>query len=789
MSKALCFLLLLFFPTFVGAQESPTATPAITESATPEASASPFKLGEIPLELEKARSELELVLENIPELDSHVDLEALENRPEPSTENLALEKLRQLVDEWSRVEKEGAAEEAELKDYIARLGRQLEQLQELRDAWQATLSQPDLPAELKVRVQGLLLDYARTDKRISRLRSNAIVRLTRLARQETRVRDTLKDLTTARQRAQQRLLSNRQSAIWELDPRADFAGAPEKLGASLHSQLSELKDYVPNHGELFVLHAAILMSFFLALRWARHKVEPWVAREPTLQRSAAAFREPYWSALLLAVMLNRLIYPQAPSTLRVIFGAMALLPAAILLRRLLDAALLPLLNLLLCLFFADQLRILMSSHTMLARLLFNVELIGGLVCLWWVRPKAGSAARSGLLSFVAGGCVVVLVLALLVSNIGYVDLGYLLANAILNSSYLAMFLFALLAILEGLFMLALRLPPLSLLRSVNQHRPLWRRGARRLISVSATALWVFSLLRSLGIFETLSHWAHSAGQWGLHLGALDIRLGGILYLVVALWLAQLLSRLLRFLLEEDVFPHSRLDSGLTYTLSTLLHYTLLTMGLLAGLATLGLDSTKFLVVFGALGVGIGFGLQNIVNNFVSGLILLFERPVKVGDVIDITGQQGILKSIGLRASVIRTLEGSELIIPNGDMLAKQVTNWTLSDPTRRLSIDVGVAYGTDPRKLSALVTQVLLEHPDVLPQPRPELLFLNLGDSSLDFQARAWNSKYDEWPRIRSELLTNIYEALNAAGIEIPFPQRVLHQATDASEPPPAPAD
>ncbi|MEQ9068044.1 MAG: mechanosensitive ion channel, partial [Gimesia chilikensis] len=190
--------------------------------------------------------------------------------------------------------------------------------------------------------------------------------------------------------------------------------------------------------------------------------------------------------------------------------------------------------------------------------------------------------------------------------------------------------------------------------------------------------------------------------------------------------------------------------------------------------------TKLAVIAGGLGVGIGFGLQNVVNNFVSGLILLFERPIDVGDTIDLTDTSGIMKRIGIRASIIRTFDGAEVIVPNGMLISDRVINWTLSDRRRRITMSVGVEYGTPAQRVIDLLVEVAQANPKVLSDPAPHAFFDNFGDSSLDFKLRAWINVSDgsfsnTHLAMRSELAVAIQQALEDAKIGVPFPQRDLH--------------
>jgi small-conductance mechanosensitive channel len=202
------------------------------------------------------------------------------------------------------------------------------------------------------------------------------------------------------------------------------------------------------------------------------------------------------------------------------------------------------------------------------------------------------------------------------------------------------------------------------------------------------------------------------------------------------------------------------------------------------LGALGVDLTRLTILAGAFGVGIGFGLQSVVNNFVSGLILLFERPIHVGDVVEVGELGGEVRRIGMRASIVRTGQGAEIIVPNAQLITERLTNWTLSDRLRRIDLPVGTAYGTPPQKAIALLEAVAAGHPGILRNPAPTALCTGFGDSSINFELRAWTSQFERWSQMRSELAVAVYDAVRDAGMSFPFPQRevrLLRDGPDAS--------
>lgn len=181
--------------------------------------------------------------------------------------------------------------------------------------------------------------------------------------------------------------------------------------------------------------------------------------------------------------------------------------------------------------------------------------------------------------------------------------------------------------------------------------------------------------------------------------------------IATVWSAFLLSRFVNFVLQEDIYPRFSLERGTPYAISTLLRYVILLLGFFLAVAAVGFDLTKFTILVGAFGVGIGFGLQNIINNFVSGLILLFERPVKVGDSVKVADATGTVRRIGIRASLVQTWDNAKIIVPNSKLISKSVTNWTFSSQQRGIEVPVGVVYGTDPKFVIELLQNIVAQHP------------------------------------------------------------------------------
>jgi small-conductance mechanosensitive channel len=261
------------------------------------------------------------------------------------------------------------------------------------------------------------------------------------------------------------------------------------------------------------------------------------------------------------------------------------------------------------------------------------------------------------------------------------------------------------------------------------------------------------------------------------LGQTWISLSTMVEFIIVITLVVLLSRLVRRLLRRTVLARTKLDLGLQYAIARIVSYVVLVLGLIVGLETLGVNLSSLTVLAGALGVGIGFGLQNIVGNFVSGLVILGERPIQIGDRVQLDASTvGKVVRIGARATHVLTNDNIMIIVPNSEFVSSRVVNWTHVDPRVRFRISVGVSYGSDPRLVEKLLLEVATADPSVLKDPPPTVVFKEFGDSALLFELRAWSVDMAHRPgTLESQLNFAIWDKFKQHGIEIPFPQRDVH--------------
>ncbi|MFZ4548904.1 MAG: mechanosensitive ion channel family protein, partial [Bacteroidales bacterium] len=309
-------------------------------------------------------------------------------------------------------------------------------------------------------------------------------------------------------------------------------------------------------------------------------------------------------------------------------------------------------------------------------------------------------------------------------------------------------------------------------KSIQIDHEIIEKKLKRIIIILAGLFFIVSYLKNLNLFDEITDWLTNLINQPRQLGDSVFTFGSILLFIGVAYGAIYIANLINLAIEtEDYKKQFKKRTALGST-KLIVRFIIITVGFIIGIIASGIPLTQITVLMGALGVGIGFGLQNIFNNLVSGLIIAIEKPVSVGDMVELGKDTGWIKEIGIRASNMQTFDGAEVIVPNGELISNRLTNWTLSNKRRRLEITVGVAYKSDPHQVNAILSNVLENHPEILKLPEPGIFFNAMSDNSLVFVLNFWISDFVEGKRIRSEVLYDVFDALKENGIEIPFPQR-----------------
>lgn len=654
-----------------------------------------------------------------------------------------------------------------------------------RAAWQAIKDSPaavNLPPALAERIDAVLAQLNAAGQALSGPLSRQVELEQRANAIEERIKTGQRSVADAIDYIDSRLMRVDSPPLWALGQTPDTGeNTMALLRTGLDIEVRFARDYGAadsgNQRALRVLQLVLLPLLLWLARKSRDAIRAGVMSET----AAGVLGRPLSTWLLLSMLGVLALEPDAPLMVQQVALVLAAVPVLRLLppsaRRQMDQW--P--HVITALFLAERLGFLFLANTLFYRLSTVLLTAAALAAILWLMRRGHRMAPTAstrmvrALRAIAWGAAALLCASLASNLFGNVSLAEMLTSAVIGCGYFGLVLYAGVTVIITLLQLLLARQGISRFRLAREHAPPLVQLLIRLLTAAAAVGWAVYAMDRFRILRATYAFVTEVLSYTLAVGEISISLGNVLVFLISVVIAFWTARTIRLVLHDEVLTRMALPRGVGNSIASLTYYLVLLLGLGIALSAAGFQTSQLTIVFGALGVGIGFGLQGVVNNFVSGLILMFERPIQPGDVVDISGTSGQVRDIGMRATRIKTFEGADVIVPNGTLLSEKLTNWTMLDRSRRIEISVGVAYGSEPRQVIALIEEVARKTPGIEADPTPVVLFMGLGASSLDFSLRAWTTDFDRWIDIRSDILTSMYDTLRQAGIEIPFPQSDLH--------------
>jgi small-conductance mechanosensitive channel len=735
------------------------------------------------------------VANELPPLTRDIDAR-LEDPANDLSANPSLDTLRAAEAAWNTFAANTDVWKRDLTRRVAAIDNTLGDLQTRIDTWNNTLTRANanrVPPEIIGRINTTLAALNDAHRQADAARANVLRLQALVAAQDARIAAALAEVARARDEALSHLFVQDSPPVWSTQVRPQAVAAATQPQDTFTKQRIALEIYFQQHSGRFLAHAFILALLTAALFWARRRFDTWVKDEPTLSPAAPVFASPLATAILLSVFLSIWLHPQAPRLFWAISGALTIIPAILLISRLTEPRLHRLLYVLVLFYFLDQLRAVIAGLYVWPRYFLLAETLAAvafLVHFLFARlhappppppspaaPGAGpsvSAAptlsrsarrRQTGLRLVLQFALLLCLASALVNLLGFLALATFIAHALFRAAYIALIFYAGISVLDGLVIVTLHIRPVHRLAAVKNHATTIRARTRRFLGWAFFLLWLYILLNILNLRAPVLNQLHFLLTTPFGLG--PVTLGDILKGILTVWAAFAISRFIRFLLQEDVYPHVRLPRGLGAAFSSVIHYVILLFGFITALAFLGFPLSQLTILTGAFGVGLGFGLQTIINNFFSGLIVLFERPVQVGDVIEMDGLIGSITRIGIRASIIRTQAGSDIIMPNSRLVAEKVINWSLTDRCRGFEIPLVIDGAADTSRVIQILQDTAKKVPHIAANPAPVAQFTAFAGPNLRFTLRAWTSEVENWLQIQSNLGLALTAALTTEKIPL----------------------
>ncbi len=685
--------------------------------------------------------------------------------------------------------------QAQVADWMSSLQTRWKSLTEEREAlgrtrrqWEATrelATSEEFSPELLQRIDAIRERLSDIDGRIRERSDGVAAVIDRVSRGGEVGAEAIAKVDAMSGTVRQRWLSRDEPSIWNATRLSEGISLWQDAREAGRYWFTTVSDFIEERHERFYFLIALFFAYLLGTvglkRWSRS----W-SKDPELDTARFVVSRPLSTALAFTLVSMIYVVGTVPGSVRDLISFIAIIPVLRLGVGLVSPSARPALFGVVFLWFINRFWELAPDGSLLRRLLLLVATTLALAgAAWFARHLRSSTDEFGIGWRRFGlACLLLVTIPLAVSLfagiLGWSTFAQLLTEATIENAYSAVAWFIVAKALIGL----IRLIPGSavgrLLHSLPRHERQFDRLSTFVIVLIVSLRWGVNSLQNLHIYEPMRQKVELLMSATYSSGNLNLSVGSILGAVIIVIATFLIVRMVRFLLREEVLPRLNLNPGVSHSVVTLVNYALISFGILAAAAAAGLTGTQLTVVFGALGVGIGFGLQTIVGNFVSGLVLIFERPIQVGDLVQTTEHFGNITDIGIRASTIRTFSGAEVVVPNSDLVAKEVINWTRSDRVRRVEMDVRVVYGTDPNRVLEILQTVGNGHPLVLDSPAPAAWMIRFGESAMEFRLFAW-TRVEDFLKASSELHVAVNDELRKSGIEIAVPQRVLRVRSDES--------
>jgi small-conductance mechanosensitive channel len=713
-------------------------------------------------------------------------LKARKQRPGfQDLEKLGERRLEDLATEWKRYASGVTKWEESLLAKSEELEEQTHQMDELEAVWRVTrdTARAQRAPRATTRQIGSTLEEIGSTKAMLGKRFREILALQELVAAELRLlKEDADRIEAQREELRQRLFVRDAPPLWEaIAEETDSSRVVAAVSSTWIRNVSTTVDYFLANLDRVLLHIVLALVIFALLLLLRKQVIALglTSEEETAPYSLRLLAYPWASALLVTIFLTFFLYPNRPVAVSDLALLLMLIPVLRLSLALVRGDGRILLATLALLYAMDLTQKLLSAEPAASRLVVLAEALFGLgLCVWLYRPK--SLIRTNQVRGFRRTVRMVLPVALLllagslVANIvGSVTLARRLASGVIDSSTIAVALAVVALLFDGVLTASARGWLGKVFRTIRTYEHVVTGRLSSLAHLAAFILWAIATFKAFGLYEPLKRWADAAlfEKWGL--GTVQISAIEILLFFGVLFGAFVLTRMVGVVLEEDVFGRIRLPRGVPGAVAMIVRYTLAGFGILLALAALGINLSEFGLLAGALGVGLGFGLQNVVANFVSGIILAFERPIQKGDMIQFGTLWGTVSGIGVRSTKVRSFDQSEVIIPNNDLITQQVTNWTLSDRRRRLDLPVKVAFGSDPRKVMEIMLKAAEEHPLTLKDQKPFAIFGGFGEHYIEFTLYFFIHT-ENFLVAKNEVGFNVLDALEQAGIQMPTPKRRL---------------
>ena len=696
------------------------------------------------------------------------------------------QKIDYMIYRWKSYKLKLSAWHLTINNYITKLIQTQQTINFDNQTWTLTLENAKaqkIPPILVGKIKETIKEIEKDKKKLAKAVNHYLELESNLINRKEEINIMISDLTNLKNSKVYGLFYQRHPVIWKISFK-DKPDQIDKKNFAFEKNFSEIIKYVDNSkNRLYFLSVYLLFIFvlFWILRWAFIKYK-FTEQDAALQRAKEVILYNRWYAFILLFLFYIILsFNDAPKLLSDVLVLLILGISIPLVQPNMYKRFKKVVYFVLVLYIIDAIKsyVWFSSGGYRIYLLFETVFVAALFYYFthpYLKTRLMKIGTFGKILIRITPAMYFLATVSFISNIlGYTNLADLSLKIITHSSVVTMIFYAILMVFNGVAVGLIHLH-YSIQETYNPHIKFKvEKKILIFIRVFIITWWFVYFLQLIDLWDNFIEWTTLFLSDTHKVGSISFTFGEILMFIVILVASFLLTSLISLLFSgTSGIRFIKLPKGVPAAISFVIRYMIIGFGIILALSALGVDMGKFNLMAGALGLGIGFGLQNVISNFISGLILVFERPILPGDTVEVDNLLGKVESIGVRSSSIRTFDGSEVVVPNNNLISNDLINWTLSDNRRRVEIIVGTSYGSDPNVVLDVLKNAATNNKLVLTDPPPRALFTEFGDSSLNFRLLFWTT-YENGLQAKSDVMIAIYNKFAELGIEIPFPQQDVY--------------
>ena len=702
------------------------------------------------------------------------------------------QKINNQIKKWNGFNEHLTQWESQLDQYSERNIKILERVKINEQIWKLTyenIRDQNIPKEVARRVKETYDDTSDLHKQIVSKNNDYLILESRINKQKLDIAAAIERLEKLKESEIYGLFYLRHEPLWKSDY-SDLSKQSDQAerGTEFDQNITESIKYAKYNFSRIFRYLFYVALFVFLIRWIRRIFEKYPYDDP--DKNLIKGRDTMVNQSMQVIIFTSLLgltyfLENRPTLLNDILHLLILVASIPLVRPFMKDSFKNILYFVILIFIMDTVKTYIWFSSLQYRLYLMFEAVLVILLLYWYGFRNMRALKFkehffGALLLGLAPLFQLIALISIVSNLlGYTNLTDLTLKISTKTGVYAVISYALFLVLGGISIGIIHNHFESREMGDSLQKQVIERKSININRFIVVVFWFVIFLSIIDMLTPLNEYLTDVLTEPYVFGSISITIGDILTFLLILTISFLITSMVAFFIDSGQFQsrYVKLPKGIPAAISLVIRYFIIAAGIILALSSLGVDLSKFNLMAGALGLGIGFGLQNVISNFVSGLILVFERPILVGDTVEVNNLMGTVKRIGVRSSNISTFDGAEVVVPNSNLISNDLINWTLSSNLKRNEILIGVAYGTDLNLVLKILRETVDSHEDVLKDPKPQALFSDFGDSSLNFRLRFW-VPFELGLTSKSDVSVALYNAFAEQGIEIPFPQRDVHIKT-----------